>query len=729
MKRNNKIRIDENLILVNPNDSNFIDKSKPIIINKDDEKALFLSINLRKFIIFYIKYYRWNILLFSINFISYCIYALSLESCGFSSTNMCTDIKGMKWYYKVVTLAAISGIIQSIFISLIFFKNKGYKHLLYDIPIYFLFFYFYNGTTVEEHGLYNSMIFIVGFLISTVLLTYILYLIYFIVKKKKFYLLLFILFLVFIISFGYKFKPYDNCPNWAKSINNTIDNDSKDYPCKIQIPKKCVFDRLGNIVDIPRYIKTECHLSGVRKNEKNIFLDSIKGGKYFYNAITKFKRFGYPITTTPDYFQKWNTENRFATYINEQIIYMDYYDNEQERNKKYENVLPPEVILTFDDNEHGTISQKINFNKNISDERIKISENKKSLFNNIFMFYLDALSSKHFNRKLPKTAQFLKKYFEYNQNFSEKRFSAFEFLKYHSLTRFTVGNIYPMNYGFPPGGQSVRATEKGVSFVKYLKDNGFITGSSGTICSKDSLFPEELDLPNVEYEPYDHENLALFCDRNYYDYGYSLINGINSVLHRCLYGKEGYEYAMEYSELFWNAYKDNKKFFRLHIYEAHEMTFELIKYADNKIYNFFENFYNKGYFDDTLLIIVSDHGNNFGSYYSLFKAVGEDNNIEGMLPVLKIVIPNKKIIYESGLYNNLYENQQTFISPYDIYNSIIHASCSDYKDIDTKPKNHFEKGDIYSWIGYSIFNLIDYKQRYCDNPELDLNPTSCLCKK
>ena len=729
MKKNNKIRIDENLILVNPNDSNFIDKSKPIIINKDDEKALFLSINLRKFIIFYIKYYRWNILLFSINFISYCIYALSLESCGFSSTNMCTDIKGMKWYYKVVTLAAISGIIQSIFISLIFFKNKGYKHLLYDIPIYFLFFYFYNGTTVEEHGLYNSMIFIVGFLISTVLLTYILYLIYFIVKKKKFYLLLFILFLVFIISFGYKFKPYDNCPNWAKSINNTIDNDSKDYPCKIQIPKKCVFDRLGNIVDIPRYIKTECHLSGVRKNEKNIFLDSIKGGKYFYNAITKFKRFGYPITTTPDYFQKWNTENRFATYINEQIIYMDYYDNEQERNKKYENVLPPEVILTFDDNEHGTISQKINFNKNISDERIKISENKKSLFNNIFMFYLDALSSKHFNRKLPKTAQFLKKYFEYNQNFSEKRFSAFEFLKYHSLTRFTVGNIYPMNYGFPPGGQSVRATEKGVSFVKYLKDNGFITGSSGTICSKDSLFPEELDLPNVEYEPYDHENLALFCDRNYYDYGYSLINGINSVLHRCLYGKEGYEYAMEYSELFWNAYKDNKKFFRLHIYEAHEMTFELIKYADNKIYNFFENFYNKGYFDDTLLIIVSDHGNNFGSYYSLFKAVGEDNNIEGMLPVLKIVIPNKKIIYESGLYNNLYENQQTFISPYDIYNSIIHASCSDYKDIDTKPKNHFEKGDIYSWRGYSIFNLIDYKQRYCDNPELDLNPTSCLCKK
>ena len=110
------------------------------------------------------------------------------------------------------------------------------------------------------------MIFIIGFIISTVLLTYTLFFIYFIVKKKKFYLLLFILFSTFIASFFYKFKPYDNCPDWAKGINNTIDNDSKDYPCKIQIPKKCVLDRLGNIVDIPRYIKTECHLSGVIKN-------------------------------------------------------------------------------------------------------------------------------------------------------------------------------------------------------------------------------------------------------------------------------------------------------------------------------------------------------------------------------------------------------------------------------------------------------------------------------
>jgi phosphoglycerol transferase MdoB-like AlkP superfamily enzyme len=150
---------------------------------------------------------------------------------------------------------------------------------------------------------------------------------------------------------------------------------------------------------------------------------------------------------------------------------------------------------------------------------------------------------------------------------------------------------------------------------------------------------------------------------------------------------------------------------------------------DDKILNFIESFFKKGYFDDTLFLILSDHGNNFGSYYSLFETVAEDRRIEGLLPVFIVIIPNKEIIYKSGLYNNLMENQQTFISPYDVYNSIIHASCSDYKDIDTKPKNQFERGGIYSWRGYTIFNLIDYKGRYCSNPDLDLMPFRCICKK
>ena len=217
--------------------------------------------------------------------------------------------------------------------------------------------------------------------------------------------------LFMIVIFRYKFSTYDLCENWNKTINSTIDNDSKDYPCKIKIPKKCSLDKLGGIVDISKILRTECHLPGIRKNEKKIFFDSIKYNKYFNNEIIKKNKFGFPITLTPDYEQKWITDNSFATYVNEKTIIMDYYENSKYKWKKYPYELPPEVILTFDEQGYGTITQKINFDKQLSEQRKKISENKNSLFKNIFMFYLDALSHKHFQRKLPKTTKLFKQYF------------------------------------------------------------------------------------------------------------------------------------------------------------------------------------------------------------------------------------------------------------------------------------------------------------------------------
>ena len=720
--------VKDNQIEINSIDDNNIDneiKEESLKKEYETEEELFLKINKIKCFLFYAKIYKCDIFIFIINAISYIIYGFSLESCGFISTNLCTDLRGMTWYYKIVILSLTAGLFQGIFLFIIFIRCKGYFHLIYDIPIIVLFFIIYDGTRVDEHGLYNSMIFIIAILLSTPILTFTFYFFYFIFKRSKISLLFFI-FLLMIVIFRYKFSTYDLCENWNKTINSTIDNDSKDYPCKIKIPQKCSLDKLGGIVDISKILRTECHLPGIRKNEKKIFFDSIKYNKYFNNEIIKKNKFGFPITLTPDYEQKWITDNSFATYVNEKTIIMDYYENSKYKWKKYPYELPPEVILTFDEQGYGKITQKINFDKQLSEQRKKISENKKSLFKNIFMFYLDALSHKHFQRKLPKTTKLFKQYFAYNENYDEKQFSAFEFNKYHSIGLFTFENIYAMNYGFDKK-TSRKTAEKGISFIKYLKDNGYVTGSAGTICSKDSLFVDEMDLPNIHYEKYDHENVALFCDRNYYDTGYSLINGINSVIHRCLYGKDGYKYAFEYAELFWNSYRDNNKFFRLHLYEAHELTLELIKYADDNIFNFFTNFINKGYLNDTLLLIVSDHGNNFGSFYNLLE--GEDKKIEGMLPLFMILIPNKKEIYQSGMYNNLYENQQTFISPYDIYNSIIHASCTAFDEIETKPKNNFDERKIYSWRGYSIFNLINYKERYCFNPSLDIYQKRCVCER
>ena len=66
-------------------------------------------------------------------------------------------------------------------------------------------------------------------------------------------------------------------------------------------------------------------------------------------------------------------------------------------------------------------------------------------------------------------------------------------------------------------------------------------------------------------------------------------------------------------------------------------------------------------------------------------------------------------------------NQQTFITPFDIHNTLLHlANKKNYKNI----SNPF---------GDSLFNEINYKIRYCQSSFYKLknitqiNPNSCSC--
>ena len=58
---------------------------------------------------------------------------------------------------------------------------------------------------------------------------------------------------------------------------------------------------------------------------------------------------------------------------------------------------------------------------------------------------------------------------------------------------------------------------------------------------------------NFTFVDFDHENLAMFCDPNYYTSLNShglLFNGPYSLIRRCLYGKDIFEYELEYAKQF-----------------------------------------------------------------------------------------------------------------------------------------------------------------------------------
>lgn len=123
---------------------------------------------------------------------------------------------------------------------------------------------------------------------------------------------------------------------------------------------------------------------------------------------------------------------------------------------------------------------------------------------------------------------------------------------------------------------------------------------------------------------------------------------------------------MNYLKQFWSAYPDNRKFFRTHFSEAHELTGELIKYVDEDFRNFLQYFKDMGYLEDTFVTIVSDHGAH--ALTLRFPAFPDNSRyIENYYPILFHV--TKKDIPATTAHF-LEANEQSFIGSHDFYSSL-----------------------------------------------------------
>jgi hypothetical protein len=470
---------------------------------------------------------------------------------------------------------------------------------------------------------------------------------------------------------------------------------------------KCYLKKFDGVFDFSKIFRPSCSAEKIIKNEKKVFLNSLE--KRFF-GISKLNHFGYPITTVPGKYGFNSTKDlkEFQDLINHNIIKMDLYNEHN-----YPNQPHPEVEIFFDENDYGEIKINVRRNETLSRERKKIAENKTSLYNNVLIIYLDALSRNHFLRKIHRVAKYIEPFLIYNLNETEKQYTAFQFFKYNTLKGLTLPNIKPMFYG-------VNLTEpNGENLVKYFKEQGYVTGHTGTTCGKEifsvnsMIQSQALDLDN-----WDHENIAMFCDENFFNSSYTIYKGVVSVLKRCLYGKYAFEYMIEYTKQFWNLYPDNKKFFRIHFNEGHEPTMELVKYMADPLFDFVKYFFDNNLLNDTFIFILSDHGNHLPGPWAILRP--QDYVIESTLGTLFFVVPNNEKLYKNGLYDIIHKNQQTFITPYDIHDTLIHLAYGDQK-----------VSKRYSTRGSSLLVDIDPMERYCENPKLDLNiaKMDCKCKR
>jgi len=371
---------------------------------------------------------------------------------------------------------------------------------------------------------------------------------------------------------------------------------------------------------------------------------------------------------------------------------------------------------------YGEVSIKLKKEEKLAEERKKVFDEDyadKVLSKNIFILFIDSVSRVHFKRKLPKTYSWIEKYYkpeikskdstetkQDNNNSNISNSEAFQFLKFHGVGTWTNVNMIPAMFG-----TSLYDRSKSTYYLKYFKDAGYMTGSAGTMCSR-----ELIDLDNsmsyFNWASYDHELQSFFCDPNFTpdDNPYPILNGPYSIRKKCLYGKQTADHALDYAKQFFEAYKDYPKVFRIDIIDQHEGTGEVVRYDDDLIYNFLVDFEKNGHMKDTTVFILSDHNFTMPGPYSMFDL--EDWKIETTLPFLSIIL-DKNMKRFAEIKENLVYNENIMVQPYDIHSTTLSLFDEDF----SKTKK-----------GQSLFlNKLskDPKKRSCK--QMDIKKDWCRC--
>ena len=624
----------------------------------------------------------------SLFFLSYFFYFISLERC-YDGEDICST--NQAWVIRIISFEIISIIINSVLFILIIYNKVSPLNLIHFIIVFIYFYQYSHETLSDDHGYYNFVVFF-SLLWLFILIGIMFYGIVLLLRSKYKYIF-FIIVALFIISFIiiYVINPID-CSDWSLGLNNThLENNITKYGCQIKLPKSCTYKILSGTQDMSKITKLDCSVG--KKDARKTILEVCNSP--YINKNTK--RFGYPKTNNDevgglDGKDKWILLN----YTYENMLDMDNITKDIE--------FWPEHIVDFTQNENGEIKVDLKYNDTLSKERKKLEGNLIPYSNNIMILYIDSVSRPLAMRQLKKTMEFFEQFISYHggyhKKYPEENYHSFQFFKYHSFKWFTPGNYPILFYG------NKKEINDLVLITRYLKENGYVTNYCSDECKKDNTRTHH---NLTKSEMYDHQ--MLLCDPN--------IVLMNKPIKKCLYGQINSYHLYEYGKQFWIKYQNNRKFSALVTNDGHESSLEALKYSDDMIYNYLMTLYNQNLLKDTTILMVSDHGTTLPSVYYL----NDFFQIESKLPMLFILVNDRKNVSYYDQYYHIQQNQQTFITGYDFYNTVANLLYGDkYIDIKNKTDDH---DTPKSPKGESLFNYIDPMSRHPKNYEnMDIN----ICK-
>ena len=580
--------------------------------------------------------------------ISYFLYFFSLEGC-YEGENVCSTKK--IWITHKILEEVISCILIEIMLELIIFKIISSLHFIHIIIYFFSCLYYSHGKIFDNHGYYNFIYFFILLLLLTIILLPFFLMFYCINNyNKKIYIIYFAVFIGFyFIAFISLLSS--NCNGWEKGLNNTsIDNNKEKHGCKIVIPNNCGYKIFKIVLDYTRIMKKNCKTFKIKNPKQFIF--SHAHSPFINDTV---KRIGIPLT---------NYDSECLLDLDGNIcswncLYKNLVDlNNKEILDKYFKEKIPEIEIDFTNNEQGEMIINLHFNKSLSEERKLLEKKANPYADNILLIYIDSVSRANSIRQLKKTLKFIAKFMSYKGGYNEKypseNFHSFQFFKYHSFQDFTEGNYPYIFYG------KKKKSKNMTLIAKYLKEIGYVTCYVHDSCRIDNT---RMYHNLTREEIYDHQFLQ--CDPYGEHFSLSTI--------RCLHGKQNLEHFIEYISQFWRKYKSNRKFATILTNHGHEGTLNLPSHIDDILYNFLNNLFEDNLLKKTSIILLSDHGSGMPSILYLYDFYKKEIH----LPMLYLIINDRKNKSYEEQYKYMNDNQQIFITSLDIYNTIGNLAFGD----------------------------------------------------
>ncbi|XP_063897306.1 uncharacterized protein LOC110375425 [Helicoverpa armigera] len=176
-------------------------------------------------------------------------------------------------------------------------------------------------------------------------------------------------------------------------------------------------------------------------------------------------------------------------------------------------------------------------------------------------------------------------------------------------------------------------------------------------------------------QPADHYLRALLTEKAHENRLLSLVHKNNSDF--CLGAIPQYQLFLNLTDEFLQF--DGKKFCFTFIADISHDNFNLISTADDAVLSFLETLKRKKVFEDTLVIVMGDHGSRYSKYRSTYQG-----KIEERMPLTAIFLPEKLKQRRPSALKALRQNKAVLTTHFDLHTTLL--DVLDLKDYSNKYK-------------------------------------------